>query len=282
MRGVAGQQRVPTEYFYTTILSLPPLSEQQLIVEEIEKQFTKTKLLKEHIIANQQATKDLLKALLFQAFETKETPIENTKGKIVPFTPKICNEPEKAILAGHIINTTNNQDFGRVKFQKLLHLTEYFCKIDMRSSYVQKVAGPHDENLIKNVESTLKRLRFYEICQQGFQAKVNYTPLGSALELDLLFKERFKDEEARIETFLNKFKNSTWEQCEIISTLYAVWNNRIIRQQPITDDLLKQDFLNWDKNKVKYKDRLDNALSWMKNKIIIPDGWGKYIGKSIE
>jgi type I restriction enzyme S subunit len=49
-------------------IPLPPLSEQKRIVEEIEKQFAKTKQLKEHIIANQQATEQLLKALLHQAF----------------------------------------------------------------------------------------------------------------------------------------------------------------------------------------------------------------------
>jgi type I restriction enzyme S subunit len=52
---------------------LPPLSEQKRIVAEIEKQFAKTKQLKEHIIANQQATEQLLKALLHQAFEVWET-----------------------------------------------------------------------------------------------------------------------------------------------------------------------------------------------------------------
>lgn len=49
-------------------IPLPPLSEQKRIVEEIEKQLAKTKQLKEHIIANQQATEQLLKALLHQAF----------------------------------------------------------------------------------------------------------------------------------------------------------------------------------------------------------------------
>lgn len=52
---------------------LPPLSEQKRIVAEIEKQFAKTNQLKEHIIANQQATEQLLKALLHQAFEVRET-----------------------------------------------------------------------------------------------------------------------------------------------------------------------------------------------------------------
>ena len=53
-------------------IPLPPLSEQKRIVVEIEKQLAKTKQLKEHIIANQQATEQLLKALLHQAFEVRE------------------------------------------------------------------------------------------------------------------------------------------------------------------------------------------------------------------
>ncbi len=55
-----------------SLFPLPPLSEQKCIVAEIEKQLAKTKQLKEHIIANQQATEQLLKALLHQAFEVKE------------------------------------------------------------------------------------------------------------------------------------------------------------------------------------------------------------------
>jgi type I restriction enzyme S subunit len=54
------------------IIPLPPLSEQKRIVAEIERQFAKTKQLKEHILANQAATEQLLKALLHQAFEVKE------------------------------------------------------------------------------------------------------------------------------------------------------------------------------------------------------------------
>jgi type I restriction enzyme S subunit len=173
------------------ILPLPPLSEQKRIVAKIEKQLAQTKQLKERVIANQQATEELLKALLHQAFEAKEIVNEETKAKVVEVIPKICNDPEKAMLAGHIINMTNNEDFGRVKFQKMLHLTEYFCKIDMGSNYVQKVAGPHDDNLIKSIESTLKRLRFYEIRQQGFHAKVNYMALASASELDSLENNHF-------------------------------------------------------------------------------------------
>lgn len=54
------------------LIPLPPLSEQKRVVAEIEKQLAKTIQLKEHIIANQQATEQLLKALLHQAFEVRE------------------------------------------------------------------------------------------------------------------------------------------------------------------------------------------------------------------
>jgi len=51
---------------------LPPFAEQTRIVTEIENQLAKTKQLKQHFIANQQATEQLLKALLHGAFEVEE------------------------------------------------------------------------------------------------------------------------------------------------------------------------------------------------------------------
>lgn len=66
------QPNISQTYLKNFPFALPPLSEQKRIVAEIEKQLAKTKQLKEHIIANQQATEQLLKALLHQAFEVKE------------------------------------------------------------------------------------------------------------------------------------------------------------------------------------------------------------------
>jgi type I restriction enzyme S subunit len=60
------------EQLNSVLVPLPPLPEQKRIVAAIEKQIAKTKQLKEHIMANQQATEQLLKALLHQAFEVQE------------------------------------------------------------------------------------------------------------------------------------------------------------------------------------------------------------------
>jgi type I restriction enzyme S subunit len=64
--------RLGTKEGEMALIPLPPLSEQKRIVAEIEKQLAKTNQLKEHIIANKQATEQLLKALLHQAFEVRE------------------------------------------------------------------------------------------------------------------------------------------------------------------------------------------------------------------
>lgn len=181
-------------------------------------------------------------------------------------------------MAGHIINKCNTEDFGRVKFQKLLYLVEHVFQLDFNSNYERKAAGPHDCSLLKSIEGTLQRYNFYKIPQDSQNNKrVHYIPLSSATDLSDYFHDHFASEENSINLFLDKFKNLAWEQCEIVATLYAVWNNRIIRGQEISDLLLKQDFLAWDSNKAKYETRIDGALKWMKQKNIIPTGWGKII-----
>jgi restriction endonuclease S subunit len=66
--GAANQANIGMTSLKAILIPLPPLSEQKRIVAEIERQFAKTKQLKEYILSNQAATEQLLKALLHQAF----------------------------------------------------------------------------------------------------------------------------------------------------------------------------------------------------------------------
>ena len=61
--------RLGTNEGQLALIPLPPLSEQKLIVAEIERQLAKTKALKAQIVSNQTNTEALLKALLSRAFE---------------------------------------------------------------------------------------------------------------------------------------------------------------------------------------------------------------------
>jgi type I restriction enzyme, S subunit len=72
------QPNISQTYLKELPFALPPKEEQKRIIAEIEKQLAKSKQLKEHIIINQQATEQLLKALLHQAFEVNE--LEEVEG----------------------------------------------------------------------------------------------------------------------------------------------------------------------------------------------------------
>ena len=274
----AGREGLPKYNLERFPIPLPSFSEQKRIVAEIERQLEKTKRLKEHIIANQQATEQLLKALLHGAFEVKEKKDEIKEVPVIEFKPRICNLAERTALASYLIKQFNSKGFGRVMLMKLLYLIEHVCKLDFNSHYKIKVAGPYDDYLIKEIELTLNKYQLYHSIQDKCDKKqVHYLPLGGVNNIDELFDENFSTETTEINQFVSKFRSSTWDHCEIIATLYAVWNNRIIRNEVITDDFLKQDFLDWDPNKEKYRDRLNESLVWMRRKEIVPDGWGKLV-----
>lgn len=190
---------------------------------------------------------------------------------------------EKTALGGHIINMHYSEGFGRTQLMKLLHLTEYGCKLPLNTDYKKFAAGPYNEVLVREIEDHLKRFRFFKIRQEFTgNHRVHYRPLAAASEIETQFKEHFKEDAPTIDAFLSKFKGKSWSECEIISTLYAVWNNRIIQNQQISDNLLKEDFLAWDPKKSKYKDQLDDSLKWMRENGVVPEGWGTLIRKRIE
>lgn len=89
---------------------LPPLSEQKRIIAEIKKQLAKTKQLKEHVIANQQATEQLLKALLHQAFEVEEIGKSVEKEKVIKLDTNLVNWDKLVAepFEGYAAHPTNN------------------------------------------------------------------------------------------------------------------------------------------------------------------------------
>lgn len=198
---------------------------------------------------------------------------------------KTYSLPEIAILAGYIISQNENQDFGRTKLMKLLFLTEYHCQLninkDKEQLYLKNVAGPHNDRYIKDVEDILIRYYFYKIQKEKRSTKkdiVRYNSNNREIELQSLFYSNFSEKAKSIDNILSLMKRCSWSACEIIATLYAIWNNRIIRKEKISIPLLLEDFYNWSEHKHDYtKAQVLAGLAFMKKKNIIPIGFGEYI-----
>ena len=270
---------------------LPPLHEQEQIVAKLEELMTFCDGLEQSIKESQGYNEMLLQQVLREALQPKEKEVvlplvaeDREEYKVSKESGKICDNGDMTILAGYIIkklSTSNPKDFGRVKLQKMLHLAEYHCKLETELHYKKNVAGPYAWELENAIEPKLKTYRYFDIKQDKFSLynKVTYTALANAKELDFLFQKQFAEISANINSLLDKFNNKTWEFCEMISTMYAVWNNRILKNQNINKEELKKDFLDWDEKKVKYQDQLYYAIEWMEKENLVPIGFGKYIEK---
>jgi type I restriction enzyme S subunit len=256
------------------LIPLPPIQEQQLIVAKLNELMVSCDYLEQSIKESKVYNDMLLQQVLREALQPKE------EKKVLPLQSRKIDTPLKTIIAGHIINLNNTTDFGRVKFQKLLYLTEHLCKIDFDSNYIKKVAGPYDDELIKSVETDLVRMRFFRVIQEQSEYKrVHYTALPGAKEIETLFLENFPTENREINKLLLKLRPLNMSECEVVATLYAVWNNRIINNETVSDQYLYDDFMAWSDQKVKYRSVVYKWLFWMKEQEIIPDGWGKYVDK---
>jgi restriction endonuclease S subunit len=264
-------------------IPLPPIEEQNRIVSFLEK----VNQIKQNYQQQEAELNELMPSLLDKAFKGElfaNSSVSQKATKVINLPQQQVQEEKhflkRKVLATYIINQSlNDAKFGDVKFEKLLHLSDYFAiKRNLGQNYYQQPAGPYDNTFTHAYFQQVLNAKWFNRNKKGnkfvFSAGLNNNKSNNTYGF-------FSEEELnRVNKIINYFKNSDYEQPEIISTLYAVWNNRIIRQQEITDELLTEDFLNWDKQKIKYKDRIKPALQWMRNENFVPDGWGKLIEKS--
>ena len=80
------------------------------------------------------------------------------------------------------------------------------------------------------------------------------------------------------------FKTAKTQSCEITSTLYAAWNDLLLDgKEPGDEETIEQasSAKYWHANKENIPaDKWPTALAWMRQKGIVPVGWGAHTGKS--
>jgi len=188
------------------------------------------------------------------------------------------------IVGGHIVNKLyGSKGWGRTKLQKSMHLVNYCCQLDFGYEYIRNIAGPDSQPLMNHIDSKFKQYGHVhiEIKKDGRKGKhYNYIPTPKITEIEQAYDGYPIEIQKDIDNLLNKIKKMDLARAEIVSTLYAVWNNRIIKGQPINDDLLLIDFYNWSEHKSDFsRDFVLRGLNYMREENIIPIGWGKYIDK---
>lgn len=242
-------------------------------------------------IADLEACRDkykFIKSGMMQKLLTGQIRLIKPLAPIIPLVApetKIREIPlQTHIVAGHIVNTLyQSLGWGRTKLQKTLHLVGYHCQLDFGNEYIRNTAGPDDQAMMNHIDSKFKQYRHVRIeaKKDNNKTRYNYIPTAMIDELEQVYETYPQTIRDAVDSLINKIKKMDLARAEIVSTLYAVWNNRIIKEEQISDDLLLADFYAWSKHKSDFsRDLVLRGLNYMRKEKIIPTGWGKYIDKS--
>ena len=179
----------------------------------------------------------------------------------------------KLVLAGKIINECKDSpEFTNIKFQKLQHLAEHLMEADLNLNYYNQAAGPYDNKFMHTLHNKMNQQKWF--ASRGYK----YSPLEKSNEINGHFSRYFGNNNEQFSKLIKLLGKASEDQCEIISTLYAVWNDRIIKKEPITNEAIIQDFFNWSDRKQKYNSKqLKKAIEWMKENGLEPKGFGELI-----
>mgnify|MGYP001055762814 CR=1 FL=1 len=272
-------QRYWISKYSKLIIKLPQNYDEQIAIATILSDIDKE-------IADLEARRDkyrLIKKGMMQKLLTGQIRLVKPQTKSLAEVRRI---PVAAhIIAGHIVNSLyGSKGWGRTKLQKSMHLIGYYCQLDFGNDYIQNTAGPDDQILMDYIDAKFRQYRHVRIVKQKDSQgrwRYDYRPNeGWIEEVEIAFENYPPDIQDKINALLAKIKSMDLGRAEIISTLYAVWNNRIIKNEPIIDTLLLEDFYAWSKHKLNFNRELVlNGLKYMRKEGIVPTGWGKYIDK---
>lgn len=185
---------------------------------------------------------------------------------------------KRSVLAAYIADTLcDHPTFGRVKFQKLLHLCEAHLEIqEVAGNYHRDAAGPFDTQMMRSVHSQIEK--------QGWIAPVKGDKGWTYARGEKVdgyrdhFDRYFGDRKEALEDLLALIAPMKTQQAEIVSTAFAAWNDLLLEGKTPSDDEIVDLILNdWAESKKAISaDRWHNALAWMREKGLTPRGLGEH------
>lgn len=228
----------------------------------------------ELIHRNQQQNKDLIKfrdwllPMLLNG-QVKVTP----NAFIIPDNKKLF---AKQVLAGKIVSEfKDDPHFSHIKFQKLQYLAEHVIGADLYWNYYFQAAGPYDHKFMHTISAKLREAQWFDEQERRF------VPLAKQPKIEGYFQETFGAAAAALERLFALLRTATEAETEIIATVYAVWNNRLIQGQCTDADELRSDFYAWSERKQQYTDeQVQTAIAWLNKNELIPKGFGKLLKKA--
>ncbi|MEO1025540.1 MAG: restriction endonuclease subunit S [Pseudomonadota bacterium] len=258
-------------------ICVPPLDEQDAIVAQLLPQVDAHYSAAANIAASIEKLTEYRAALVTAAVTGK------IKALLTEDAPKPAKKEapaafKRSVLAAYIADTLcDHPTFGRVKFQKLLHLCEAHLEIqEVAGNYHRDAAGPFDTQMMRSVHSQIEK--------QGWISPVKGDKGWTYARGEKVdgyrdhFNRYFGSRKEALEDLLALIAPMKTQQAEIVSTAFAAWNDLLLEGKSPSDNEIVDLILNdWTESKKKISaDRWHSALVWMRDKDLTPRGLGEH------
>ena len=180
----------------------------------------------------------------------------------------------QAILLCKIIEKLSKYNLGRVKAEKTLYLIEKDIGFNFNNNYVREAAGPLSEAIYKCESVISKKNKWIKV--NKVKKHIEYEILSNFSNYNKYYNKYYSDYDKKIERIIKIIKDYSMDKAEMVATLYASWNDFIIKEEEISDIKIVKDVReNWNDTKKRFKENewLD-VLKEMKQVGLIPKGKG--------
>lgn len=184
---------------------------------------------------------------------------------------------KRLILSAYILDSICDEPTaGRVKFEKLLFLSEQCAQLPLHSEFQRAAAGPYDAKALYCIEDQLKQNKWFKRQKVKGESRA-YARLSKVDEYKQYVGTNFDaTQKSVIDKLIDLFRTSRTIQCEIIATLYGAWNDFLLEGiQPADSQIVDEVLTNWNESKERIgRDRWLKAIRWMRDNEIVPVGYG--------
>lgn len=265
-----GQANVNGTIMKNMLVSVPPIAEQHRIVTKVDQLMSLCDQLKARLTQARQLNEQLASTLVERALtdDNQQVPVTTDQ------------KAARTLLAAEITHRLHGQrTFGQRKLQKVIYLAEHAARLAaIQGNYLRNVAGPHDRQLMTQIETELQNNEWYERIEREIKGHA-YRPLSKAGQHRQAYSGTWSaTERTSIEQVIELMREWDTDRCEMTVTLYAAWNDFIIEGRAVTDDAIVDEVLHrWNDAKLRFsKSQWLAVLTDMKKYgLLIPSGFGK-------
>ena len=249
---------------------IPPIAEQHRIVAKVDQLMALCDQLKTSLTQARQLNEQLASTLVERALteDGQQTPIATDR------------QVARTLLAAEITHRLHSQrTFGQRKLQKVIYLAEHAAKLAaIQGAYLRDAAGPHDRQLMNQIEGELQNRQWYERIERETVGHA-YRPLSQAGQHRQPYSSAWSvSERSIIEQVIELMRDWDTDRCEMTVTLYAAWNDFILEGRPVFDEAIVDEVMhNWNDTKLRFSktEWLAVLTEMKKHKILMPSGFGK-------